>query len=85
MVFVAQVLAVAAAVAFIVLYFTHLKLGDVLAAFLCLASAHRARGRVGGSAGVLGLDEVKHGNYIRKGAEMRANEGRDRRAALMKL
>ncbi len=60
MVLVAQVLAAAAAVAFNVLYFTHLKFGDVLAAFLCLALAHRARGEGGqvGGVVVLGLDEV---------------------------
>ena len=53
----------------------------VLVAFLCLALAHRAReeGRQVGGVGVLGLDEVEHGNYGRKGVERRANEWRDRR------
>ena len=73
--------------AFNLLYFTHLECGDVLAAFLCLALAHRARGEgreiVG--VGVLGLDEVEHGNYGRKGAERRANEWRDRRVFLALL
>ncbi len=33
----------------------------------------------------MGFDEVEHGNTGRQGAERRANEWRDRRAALMKL
>ena len=54
----------AAAVVFTFIYFPHLEFGDVLAAFLCLVLAHRARGtggRVGGF-GVLGFEEVEHGN-----------------------
>jgi hypothetical protein len=71
------------------LFFSKLESGDVLAAFLCLALAHRARltgGRVpNDSPGILGLDEVEHGNTGRQGVQRRANEWRDRRAALMKL
>ena len=84
---VAQVPAAAASVAFTILYFTHLKSGDVLAACLCLALARRARfegGKIGGG-GVLGTNEVEHGNSGRKGAERRANEWRDRRVFLALL
>ena len=81
--------ATATAAAFTLLYFAKLQSGEVLAAFLCLALAHRARlssGRVRNSGlGVLGFEEVEHGLTGRQVAERRANEWRDRRAALMKL
>ena len=78
MVSVAQVPAASTAVTLTLLYFPHLQSGDVLAAFVCLALAHRARGsgdRAGG-VGVMGLDEVEYGNSGRNGAERRANEWR---------
>ena len=84
---VAHIPVVAAALAITLLYFTHLESGDVLAAFVCLALAHRARGsgdRVGGY-GVLGFEEVEHRNSGRKGAEMSANDWRDKIASLTKL
>ncbi len=65
MVSVTHVPAAAAAAAFTLLYFAKLQAGEVLAAFLCLALAHRARlthGRVAnGSPGILGFDEVERG------------------------
>ena len=61
----------------------------MLAAFLCLAIAHRAHvtgSRVSNAnAGVLGFDEVEHGLSGRRGAERWANEWRDRRSALIKM
>ncbi len=72
----------AAAAAFTLLYFTKLESDDVLAALLCLALAHRARLTVGfmqkASTGILGFDEVEHGNTGRQGAKHRANEWRNR-------
>jgi hypothetical protein len=73
-----QVSAAAAAASLTILYFTKIESGEVLAAFWCLALAHRARvtgGRVtNGSARVLGLDEIGHGLTRRQGAERRANK-----------
>ena len=37
------------------------------------------------SGGILGRDEIEHGNTRREGADRRANEWRDWRVALMKL
>ena len=79
----------AAAAGFIILYFTHLEGGNVLAALVCLALAHRAKKTCGKlqqtGVGVMGVVTVEHGNTGRIIAERRANEWRDRRAALMKL
>ncbi len=81
--------ATAADAAFTLLYLTKLESSEVLAAFLCLAIAHRAHvtsGRVSNAnARVLGFDEVEHGLIGRRCAERRANERRDRRSALMKV
>ncbi len=89
MVSLTQVPAAAAAAAFKLLYLTKLESGEVLAAFLCLAIAHRAHvsgGRVSNAnAGVLGFDAVEHGLTGRRGVERWANEWRDKRYALMKV
>ncbi len=89
MVSVTQVPAAAATTTLTLHYFSKLESSDELAAFLCLALAHRARltgGRVPNySPGIMGEDEVEHGNTGCRDAERRANEWRDRRAALMKL
>ncbi len=74
---------------FILLYCTHLEGGKVLATLLCLALAHRAKKTCGKlrqtGVGVMGVFTVEHGNTGRTIAEKRANEWRDKRAALMKL
>ncbi len=79
----------AATARFILLHFTHMEEGNVLAAVLCLALAHRAKIACGKlqqtSVGVMGVVTVEHGNTGRTIAERRANEWRDRRASLMKL
>ncbi len=84
-----KVPATVAAASSTLLYFTKLESSEVLAAFLCLALAHRARliaGRLHNAGpGILGFDEVGHGNSGRQGAEWRANECRNMIAALMKL
>ncbi len=86
---VTQVPATTATTTLTLLYFTKLESDDVLAAFLCLALAHRSRlngGRApNDNPGILGFDEVEHGNNERRDVERRANEWRNRRVALMKL
>ena len=63
--------------------------GNILAAVLCLALAHRAKITCGKlkqpGVGVMGVVTVEHGNTGRTIAERRANEWRDMRSALMKL
>jgi len=65
----------AAAAGFILLYFSHLEGGNVLAAVLCLALAHRAKIACGKlqqtGVGVMGVVAVEHGNTGRTIAERR--------------
>ncbi len=70
----------------ILLYFTHLDGGNVVAALLCLALAHRANQCHGGVGdGVLVVDDVENDNTGLTIEERRANQWRDRRVALLKL
>ncbi len=74
MVLVTHVPAAAASATLTFLYFSKLQSGEVLATFLCLALAHRARlfgGQVpNGSGGILGRDEIEHGNTRREGVDI---------------
>jgi len=78
MVSITQVPAATVAATLTFLHFTKIESSEALAAFLCLALAHRARlngGRLSNATpGILGFDEVEHGNSGRQSAERRASK-----------